>query len=132
MLVCHPEAGSSARRSLEADGYHILEASNPQEAVEVAVDYTQRYRPDLILIDLDLPPEEGLAAARLVCAGALLSALPVVLISQRSGASYRAAALAAGCTECIAKPVDSDRLKKLLHDLLPSAPERATANAAGT
>ena len=132
MFVCHPEADASVRRSLEADGYHILEASNPQEAVELAVDYTQRHRPDLILIDLDLPPEEDLTAVRLVRAGARLPALPVVLISQLPGAGHRAAAHAAGCTECIAKPIDFDRLKKLLHDLLPGAPEWATARSAGT
>ena len=48
------------RRLLEMAGYHVVEATNGEEAVTLA----QSERPDLILMDLSLPVIDGLAATR--------------------------------------------------------------------
>ena len=48
------------RQMLESKGYRVVEAINGQEAV----DLTHRERPDLILMDLDLPILDGIAATQ--------------------------------------------------------------------
>jgi CheY-like chemotaxis protein len=102
------------RRLLEMGGYRVVEAVNGQEAIEVA----GREHPDLILMDLSLPQLDGLAATRRIRQLDGLSATPIVAISAHDTSDFRADALAAGCDEYLTKPVDFDRLERLLQQLL--------------
>jgi CheY-like chemotaxis protein len=116
---------------LELNGYHVLEAANAWEAVEKAEDYTRRERPDIILIDLN-QPQDGFSAVCLMRDGAELGRVPIVLLSTRQEAGYYTEAIAAGCSECIAKPVEFARLKNLLDRLLSNFSEELKANARST
>ncbi|HEX8071491.1 MAG TPA: response regulator [Pyrinomonadaceae bacterium] len=102
------------RRLLEMGGYRVVEAVNGQEAIEAA----GRVRPDLILMDLSLPQLDGLAATRRIRQLDGLAFTPIVAISAHDTSDFRADALAAGCDEYLTKPVDFDRLERLLEDLL--------------
>ncbi|HEV2912279.1 MAG TPA: response regulator [Pyrinomonadaceae bacterium] len=103
------------RRLLEMSGYHVLEAVNGEEAVEIA----RRERPNLILMDLSLPLLDGLAATRRIRQEASLRDVPIVAVSAHDTADFHADALAAGCNDYVTKPIDFDQLEALLGKLLP-------------
>jgi CheY-like chemotaxis protein len=105
------------RRLLEMSGYHVLEAVNGEEAVEIA----RRERPHLILMDLSLPLLDGLAATRRIRQEASLREVPIVAVSAHDTADFHADALAAGCNDYVTKPIDFDQLEALLGKLLPKS-----------
>ncbi|HEX8650005.1 MAG TPA: response regulator [Pyrinomonadaceae bacterium] len=103
------------RRLLEMSGYHVLEAINGEEAVEMA----ERELPGLILMDLSLPLLDGLAATRRIRQHEALRNVPIVAVSAHDTADFHADALAAGCNDYVTKPIDFDQLEALLGRLLP-------------
>lgn len=102
------------RVALEMSGYHVEEAVNGVEAVEVA----RRVHPDLILMDIGLPLMDGFAATRTIRAEADLARVPIVAISAHATAEYRVKAVSAGCVEYVTKPVDLVSLNSLVKRLL--------------
>ncbi len=102
------------RRLLEMSGYHVLEAMNGEEAVELA----QSEHPNLILMDLSLPLLDGLSATRRIREFADLRKMPIVAVSAHDTADFHADALAAGCNDYVTKPIDFDHLEALLGRLL--------------
>jgi len=102
------------RRLLEMAGYDVLEASDGEQAVKMAVEA----RPVLILMDLSLPKLDGLAATRQIRQKKGLKAVPIVAVSAHDSPESRTEALAAGCDEYVTKPIDFDHLTKLLQRFL--------------
>jgi chemosensory pili system protein ChpA (sensor histidine kinase/response regulator) len=96
-------------------GYRVLEARDGQETLDVA----QRERPDLILMDLQLPRLNGFAVARFMRQSDALRRTPIVVVSAHDPAKHRNLALAAGCNAYVQKPIDFDRLNELIVSLLP-------------
>ena len=103
------------RRLLEMAGYNVLEASDGEQAVKMAVEA----RPVLILMDLSLPKLDGLAATRQIRQKKGLKAVPIVAVSAHDSPESRTEALAAGCDEYVTKPIDFDHLTKLLQRFVP-------------
>jgi CheY-like chemotaxis protein len=122
MLVNDTGKNALMKQSLELNGYFVLEATDAHEAVEEAVDYTRRERPDVILLDL-LQPQDGFNAVCRIRNGGGLGQVPIVLISNEQEASFYAEVLDAGCSEFVTRPVEFDQLKVLLEGLLPSFAE---------
>jgi two-component system, cell cycle response regulator DivK len=102
------------RLALERQGYHILEAADGEQAVEVAA----RERPEVILMDLSLPVMDGLKATERIRADPASRDTVIVAVTAHQEQDYRARALAAGCNAFVTKPVDFDWLKDLLDKLL--------------
>ena len=102
------------RLALERQGYHILEAADGAQAVEVAA----RERPEVILMDLSLPVMDGLKATERIRADPASRDTVIVAVTAHQEQDYRARALAAGCNAFVTKPVDFDWLKDLLDKLL--------------
>ena len=102
------------RIMLKAKGYQVLEAPNGGEAVRIAA----RVRPNLILMDLDLPVLDGCAATRLIHARPELRRVPVVAMSAHSEWGWREDAIAAGCTAFVVKPIDLPQLVELVEQLM--------------
>ena len=98
------------RKLLEMAGYRVVEATDGEEAVNVAV----QARPALILMDLSLPKLDGLAATRKIRQQKGLGNVPIVAVSAHDSPESRREALAAGCNEYVAKPIDFDQLNSLL------------------
>ena len=98
------------RRLLEMGGCRVVEAANGREAIEVA----GRERPNLILMDLNMPVLDGFTAALRIRENEQLSEVPIVALTAYESAQSRAAARAVGCDEYIAKPVDFDQLMALI------------------
>ncbi|HYY94002.1 MAG TPA: response regulator [Pyrinomonadaceae bacterium] len=102
------------RLALERQGYHILEAADGAQGVEVAA----RERPEVILMDLSLPVLDGLKATERIRADPASRDTIIVAVTAHQEQDYRARALAAGCNAFVTKPVDFDWLKDLLDKLL--------------
>ena len=105
------------RRLLEMAGYNVLEASDGEQAVKIAVEA----RPVLILMDLSLPKLDGLAATRQIRQKKGLKAVPIVAVSAHDSPESRTEALAAGCDEYVTKPIDFDHLTRVLQRFLSSS-----------
>jgi CheY-like chemotaxis protein len=102
---------------LEMKGYGVLEAGDGQETVTVA----QHARPDLILMDLQLPRLNGFAVTRFLRQHEQLRNIPILIVSGHDPAKHFKLALAAGCNGYVQKPVDFDRLEEMIINLLPAA-----------
>lgn len=111
------------RRLLEMAGYKVLEASDGEQAVKIAVDA----RPALILMDLSLPKLDGLSATREIRKKRVLRKVPIVAVSAHDSPQTRAEALAAGCDEYITKPIDFDILNSVLERYISDNPSPQTA-----
>jgi CheY-like chemotaxis protein len=109
------------RRFLESGGYRVVEASDGREAIERA----SLKRPDLILMDLNMPVLDGFTAALRIRERDETRDVPIVAVTAYDTAEFRAAARAVGCCEFVAKPLDSDRLLMLVSDLLSGTHARA-------
>ena len=103
------------RLGLEEQGYRILEASDGEEAIEVAT----RERPDIILMDLSLPILDGIDATRRIREIPETSSTLIVAVTAHLETDYRARALDAGCNAYVTKPIDLDWLNHLIVSLLP-------------
>jgi CheY-like chemotaxis protein len=90
----------------EIEGHEILVALDGEAACTVAL----AERPDLILMDLELPVLTGWDAARRLKAQPETADIPIIALSAHALAGTREGALAAGCDEFDTKPIDFDRL----------------------
>ena len=105
------------RSLLELAGYNVVEASDGEQAVALAV----REKPALILMDLSLPKLDGLAATRQIRKCKDLGNTPIVAISAHDSPETRTEALDAGCNEYVTKPIDFDQLGALVKRFLPGS-----------
>lgn len=94
-------------------GCRVVEACNGLEAVEAA----SREQPALIMMDGSLPFLDGLGATRRIRENGPGDQVKILALDGWGSPSYHAAALAAGCDDCIEKPIDLDRLWSYLVSL---------------
>jgi len=107
------------KKGLEGLGYSVLEASNGQEAVDIAA----REHLDLILMDLDLPILDGILATQLIRQQSEQQRIPIVAVTAYPMSYTRLKAFAEGCDEYMAKPIDMSELARLVNRYLkPAAP----------
>ncbi|HKZ79160.1 MAG TPA: response regulator [Pyrinomonadaceae bacterium] len=103
------------RQALENKGYRVVEATNGQEAVGLV----QREHPDLILMDLDLPILDGIAATQQIRNQSEMDELPIVAVTAYPLSYTHVKAFAKGCNEYMAKPIDFGELDRLLNRYVP-------------
>jgi CheY-like chemotaxis protein len=99
---------------LEGLGYVVSLASSATEALASIA----HQRPDLILMDIQLPGQDGLALTRLLKADPDVASVPVVAITAHAMASDRQLCLEAGCIGYIAKPFNTRTLGAEIQDFL--------------
>ena len=110
------------RLMLEHKGHRVAEATNGREAVEAAT----RAHPDLILMDLNMPVMDGIAATCYLRGQPETSEVPIIAVTAHcADPSWRTRAMAAGCVQCIGKPVDFELLDALINDALNGQDKRA-------
>ena len=91
---------------LEKMGHRVLRAVTGEAGVEVA----ERERPDLILMDIQLPGIDGFEATKRIRASATAGGIPIVAITSFAMTGDRERLLAAGCNGYIEKPIDPDTI----------------------
>jgi CheY-like chemotaxis protein len=85
------------------------------------VERAQQMRPDLILIDMQLPDFDGLEVLRRLKASPLTASLTCIALSSNAQAQYIADALAAGFDDYWTKPIEFDEFLRALERLFPDA-----------
>lgn len=100
---------ATARLWLESqlrEWYDVSAARDGEEAINVALEV----RPDLILLDVEMPRVDGFAACRALRALAVTRSTPIVMVTSRTDPVDVEAGFASGCTDFIGKPVDVTEL----------------------
>jgi len=89
---------------LEKGGHEVIQARSGTEGIALAA----RLRPDLILLDIQLPEMDGYAVARALRRDARLKDVPIVAVTSYAMVGDRERALEAGCTAYIEKPINPE------------------------
>jgi CheY-like chemotaxis protein len=100
--------------SLQDMGYRVVTATNGADALNVA----KLARPHLILMDIAMPQQDGLAATRRIREETDLQNIPVIALTAFDTDGFRQAAFDAGFNGYLTKPIDFDRLRSLMSRLL--------------
>jgi two-component system KDP operon response regulator KdpE len=105
ILVIEDEPGIRAvlRVLLEAERYRVIEAGSAERGETEA----RTHKPDLLLVDLGLPDEDGVTVIRRV---RQWSPVPIVVLSARTMESQKVAALDAGADDYVTKPFSAPEL----------------------
>ncbi len=89
---------------LERSGYEVFDARDGQSGIEMAA----LHKPDLILLDIQLPVMDGYAVARNLRQNPDLADTPIVAVTSYAMPGDREKAMEAGCNGYIEKPIDPD------------------------
>jgi CheY-like chemotaxis protein len=94
--------------------FEVLTAENGEKGCAMALSE----RPDIILMDLEMPVVDGWEATRRLKDDAQTRDIPIIALSAHALAGEREKALAAGCDEFDTKPIEFDRLVATLRRVL--------------
>jgi CheY-like chemotaxis protein len=100
---------------LEHNGCRVITAADGMEGVETALSM----RPDLIVMDLNLPRLDGLAATEQIRRHDALCEVPIIAVTAFDTFGIRDAVLAAGCQDYLLKPLSAGALEGALRKYLP-------------
>jgi CheY-like chemotaxis protein len=102
------------KRAFEMKGYRVFEAEDGRQALEIA----RRYRPSLMVVDLNMPVLDGLETIKnfrqLEGNG---EHTPILAITAYDVYGMEEAALETGCNRYLSKPLDLEELDRALKDL---------------
>src|SRR5262245_19403277 len=94
LIVEDQEANRAILRDLLGNaGYDLIEATNGEEGIALA----ESKRPDLILMDVQLPIVDGYEATRRIKCNAALKSIPIIAVTSYALSDDEAKARAAGC-----------------------------------
>ena len=117
----HQEIWDFLSRRLKRRGYEVVVAQDGQEGLDKA----RSEKPDLLLLDMNLPVMDGWTVAKTLKADAATKAIPIIALTAHAMAGDREKALAAGCDDYHAKPIDFSQLVNQIEAVL--APRSATS-----
>lgn len=95
---------------LTSRGYQMRVAKNGREAITLAI----AHRPDVILMDIQMPEMDGLEAIRQIRADAQLVNIPIIALTALAMPGDRERCLSAGANDYVTKPVSLKQLLKLI------------------
>ena len=96
-------------------GYEIIEAENGEEALAAVA----KQRPDLILMDIQLPLMDGYEATRRIKADPALKSIPIIVVTSYALSGDENKARAAGCDAYVTKPYSPRQLLAKVKEFLP-------------
>ena len=105
------------RDLLMSAGYELIEAADGEEGVRSA----EAERPDLILMDIQLPVLDGHEATRRIKQKPELRHIPVIVVTSYALSGDEAKAIAAGSDAYVAKPFSPRQLLATIRKFLPEA-----------
>jgi DNA-binding response OmpR family regulator len=88
------------RMLLEQDGFKVLEAENGAEALAM----TRSAKPDLLLVDLQMPDMTGYQVLQKMLADPAQASIPVIVLTSESGSAVESQVLDMGAEDFLAKP----------------------------
>lgn len=102
------------REYLQVYGYEVCVARNGREALQMAAEW----RPDLIIMDIQMPELDGLEAIRQLRAQAAYATTPIIAVTALAMPGDREQCLLAGATDYLTKPISLRRLARHIERLL--------------
>ncbi len=103
------------RDLMESVGYNLIEAGDGAEGVAMAAEH----KPDLILMDIQLPVLDGYETTRRIKADPALRHIPVIAVTSYALSGDEAKTRAAGCDGYVAKPFSPRQLLAKVREFLP-------------
>jgi two-component system, cell cycle response regulator DivK len=103
------------RDLLTRAGFELIEAMDGESGVSMAT----THRPDLILMDIQLPIFDGYEATRRIKANPETRNIPIIAVTSYALSGDENKALAAGCDGYVAKPFSPRRILALVQEFLP-------------
>ena len=97
-------------RMLEREGFQVVTAKDGVDALEQLVEY----KPDVMLLDIEMPRMDGFDLARNVRADARLKDVPIIMITSRMADKHRNYALEIGVNNYLGKPYQEEQLLELI------------------
>jgi DNA-binding response OmpR family regulator len=105
------------RMILAAERFDIVTASNGREGQEKA----KKEMPDLILMDIVMPQQNGLETCKAIRADPATKHIPIILVTTRGEAQTMEQGYENGCNDYVTKPVNSAELLTKVRNILGSA-----------
>ena len=102
------------RDLLQVSGYKTIEATDGKQGVELA----KSKKPDLILMDVQMPKMDGLEATRILKADTTTGNIPILALTSYAMKGDEERILQAGCDGYLAKPFDIQELLKIVAEYL--------------
>ena len=102
----HEEIWDFLSRRLRRRGFDVVLAHDGREGVEK----TRSERPDVVLLDMNLPVMDGWTAAKTLKSSPDTARVPIIALTAHAMSGDRDKAMNAGCDDYHAKPVDFSRL----------------------
>jgi len=100
---------------LKAHGYGVIQAGSGREGIDMAV----REKPDLIILDIQLPDMDGYAIAEKLKANQACAKVPIVAVTSYAMVGDREHILKSGCNGYIEKPINPETFVSQLEEHLP-------------
>ena len=110
----NPQNMRLVEMALSAESYFLLEATNGEEALEIA----KKERPDLIIMDVQLPKMSGLEVTRKLREIPEFNRTPIIAITAYAMKGDEEKALDAGCNAYLSKPIRARDLPNLIAKML--------------
>lgn len=100
--------------TLRAGGFTLIKAMDGEEALEIAV----RERPDLIIMDIQLPRLNGLEVAKKLRQMAEFSHIPIIALTAYAMKGDEEKFIGVGCDAYLSKPINTRELPKVIAEML--------------
>jgi chemosensory pili system protein ChpA (sensor histidine kinase/response regulator) len=107
-------------RLLERNGMNVLTAKDGVDAIS----QLQERKPDIMLLDIEMPRMDGFEVATLVRHDEGLKDLPIIMITSRTGEKHRERAMSIGVNEYLGKPYQESLLLETIHKLVDRHPAK--------
>jgi DNA-binding response OmpR family regulator len=101
---------------LDASGYNAFCVTDAASGIDIAL----KKNPDLILLDLGLPDDNGFAMLKKMETMSALASIPVIVVSGRPREVYKEATVLAGAKKYLQKPVENQELLAAIREVLPA------------
>src|SRR5438876_195524 len=112
----------SLRDLLLAEGYSVLEAKTTEETFNQAITNT----PDLIILDVEMPSEDGYSVCKRLRSYQKTSNIPILMLTCHGFAQERVEGLNSGADDYVIKPCDNDELLARVSALFRRWPPKAS------
>jgi len=103
------------RDLLTRAGFELIEAADGESGVSMAT----AHRPDLILMDIQLPVFDGYEATRRIRANPDTSQIPIIAVTSYALSGDESKAIDAGCNVYVAKPFSPRKILAMVQEFLP-------------
>ncbi len=109
-----PDIVTMVETRLQANGYDVVTGQDGEEAMKL----TKEVHPDLIILDVMMPPPNGLQVCRTLKDDPQYKDIPVILLTAKGTDSDQFWGMESGADEYITKPYNADELLKKISTLI--------------